>query len=97
MKTELVIILIASILGGMVSASCQENEEPNCTAQEGEGCSSQYSTCQYSATHTEVDTEQDTDSTSQQSEKLALCEDEYCRCIEFVGCEMPIVCAEGTD
>jgi hypothetical protein len=94
MKNRLFIIVFAVFLGAV---ACSE-DEPSCTAEEGDNCMSAEDVCIWEATHdTDIDTDTDSNTTSEEAASLAVCEDGYCECLMFAGCEQPAICAGGTD
>jgi hypothetical protein len=97
MKQIRIIVALAAFLCG--AAACTE-DEPNCKASEGEGCLNSYDACMYAITHdtdTETDTETVTDTdTSAGSAAEVACHDDYCACLDSVGCQADVCVDTGT-
>lgn len=74
-------LALAALLWAAFAPGCREGDQPDCTADEGEGCVAANSVCVQAA---QADTDLDTD---EEAAALAECETAFCMCLEWAGCE----------
>lgn len=73
--------MLLALFAGAIAISCEEGEQPDCTADEAEACAGDHSTCLAGiVTDTDTDTQEEVDSEG-------VCDDDYCSCLESAGCE----------